>query len=205
MTEEQWLACTDPMLMLEFLRGRASDRKLRLFGVACSRRVWAWLDPRARVAVEVAERFADGLADSEELRAARLACTAAGASAAWYPAASNAAVAARNAALSAQAGLDPTVERAAQADLLRDLFGNPFRPLRPRAASRSPGRMASSAGAALALYEERSLPEGTLDVQRLAEALEDASCTEEPLLGHLRRPGPHVRGCFAVDWLLGRQ
>jgi hypothetical protein len=40
MTEQEWLACTDPTPMLDFLKFRASDRKLRLFGVACCYRIW---------------------------------------------------------------------------------------------------------------------------------------------------------------------
>jgi hypothetical protein len=68
MTEAEWLACTDPQPMLEFLRRKASDRKVRLFAVACCRRVWSSLEHEEfRDAVRKAELFADGLADRSEM------------------------------------------------------------------------------------------------------------------------------------------
>jgi len=97
-------------------------------------------------------------------------------------------------------------ERRAQAGLLREILGNPFRPVSVEAAwlSWDGGTVPRLARAA---YEERRLPEGTLDPARLAvlaDALEEAGCTNPDILGHLRGPGPHVRGCWAVDLLLGR-
>src|SRR4051812_12029890 len=69
MKQRYWLACTTPAPMLKFLRNprHGSNRKLRLFSVACCRRAWELLtDEWSRRAVEVAERYADGLATEEE-------------------------------------------------------------------------------------------------------------------------------------------
>jgi len=68
MTEQEWLKCTNPHKMLKFLKGKVSDRKLRLFGCACCRRAWNFItDQTIRNVVDCVERFADGLADREEL------------------------------------------------------------------------------------------------------------------------------------------
>jgi hypothetical protein len=87
--------------------------------------------------------------------------------------------------------------------LLRCVFGNPFRSL-----AIDPAWLTAMVGSlAQAAYDERELPGGHLDPARLtilADALEEAGCTDSVLLGHLRNPGPHVRGCHVVDLLLGK-
>jgi len=96
------------------------------------------------------------------------------------------------------------VEMAEQLELLRDIVGNPFRQILIDGSWRSPTvlRLATAA------YDERALPSGHLDPARLAvlsDALEEAGCADADLLGHLRSAGPHVRGCWALDFLLAKQ
>jgi hypothetical protein len=102
-----------------------------------------------------------------------------------------------------EASRNADAARAEHYHLLRDVFGNPFQPVRLDAASRTP----TVAAIARAAYEER-LPSGALDTARLAilaDALEDAGCTEQPILDHLRGPGPHFRGCWPLDKILGKE
>jgi hypothetical protein len=202
MTEAEWLACTDPRPMLEFLEGKASERKLRLVACACCRGLWPLLtDERSRRAVEVSERYADGEATSGEMLAASAAAdTAAADIAAWAAARA----AAGDAAWAARAAATVATSDAALVALLREVFGNPFRPM-----AVDPCWLAWQGGTvprlAQAAYAERQLPSGHLDPARLAvlaDALEDAGCQDADLLGHLRGPGPHVRGCWVVDSLL---
>jgi len=205
MTEREWQTASEPHAMLALLRcsGEPSDRKLRLFAVACSRRVWGRLDALGRAAVDVAEAFADGCAGPDELRAARLACQGAGGRAAWYAAATDPAIAARNAARSAQAGVaddallgSEAAELLAQATLLREVFGD-----RCRHPSVAPSWLTPAVvKLAQTIYEERAFDR----MPELADELEEAGCADEEFLGHCRRPGPHVRGCWVVDLLLGR-
>jgi hypothetical protein len=205
MTEAEWLARTNPDPMLQYLRGRACGRKLRLFACACVRRVWRHLtDPRSRAAVEVAERYADGLATTKELALARQ-------QAAWAAAWSCRRDAAEAAVWVAAAGSEQGwVEMAAsraylaertdevfrhpQCALVRDIFGNPFRP-RLGEPSWLTRRMAKLAAR---MYETRDfsrLPE-------LAAMLERSGCPDSEILEHCRLPGEHVRGCWLVDLLL---
>ncbi|HEY1381779.1 MAG TPA: hypothetical protein VGF55_33580 [Gemmataceae bacterium] len=83
--------------------------------------------------------------------------------------------------------------------MLRDIFGNPFRPV-----AVEPAWLAWNHGTVPAIarrvYDERRFE----DLPILADALEDAGCTNADLLAHCRGGGPHVRGCWAVDLLLGK-
>jgi hypothetical protein len=214
MTEAEWLACNDPQKMLGFLEGRAGERKLRLFACACCRCLWPLLtDERSRRAVEVAERYADGEATRGDMDAARAAVGAT----VWAPAAADTAAAAARAAAGAAWDADwAATWDAAWATLLRDIFGNPFRPMavdqkQPRMRKQPRTWLSWEGGTAVRLaqaaYQHRHLPSGHLDPDRLAvlaDALEEAGCSDPDLLGHLRGPGPHVRGCFPIDLVLGR-
>jgi hypothetical protein len=96
--------------------------------------------------------------------------------------------------------------RVVAAHVLRDLFGNPFRPapLDPAVLIWKDGTIPRLAQV---IYEERELPSGHLDRDGLAilgDALEDSGCSDTDILGHCRGPGPHVRGCWVIDLLLGK-
>jgi hypothetical protein len=184
--EAEWLAWTDPQKMLACLRFRCGVRKLRLFTAAGLRLVGQWLEK----VIESQERLADDRERiaAQGLRAAKTDADAA-MRAAWYM-------------IRAAPG-----DSAAHAAFLRDIFG----PLAFRRVSLDPALLAWNNGIvvrlAQAAYDERHLPEGTLDNGRLAvlsDALEEAGCSDADILGHLRGPGPHVRGCWAVDLLLGK-
>jgi hypothetical protein len=225
MTEAEWLACGDAEAMLSFVERRhkaartnAGRRKLRLFGIGCVR---SYVEHSAakgeedievqREAIAIAERFADGLADKDDLARIREKLRLAGhthgtAQSMVSDRAQDARVASRQYYIG-----DPTWPYEAtdqrRAQMMREIFGNPFRRLPNPAAWRkwSGGAILKLAHAA---YEERILPAGTLDPVRLtvlADALEDAGCTDADILGHCRGPGPHVRGCWVVDLLLGKQ
>jgi hypothetical protein len=238
-TEAEWLAGTDPAAMLEAVRDAASPRKLRLFQVACVRRVWAYVtDPRSRALVDLVELSADGpVPEAAALAlpydwltddcggpgpAERHAFMVAGhvgysmlgpLHGAGFPSGDwdDARAAAEGAAtvVAEAAGLPDSddhlpayralqsAEGAAQAAFLRDLFGNPLCPVAfdPR------WRSSDAAALALGIYEDRAFDRLPL----LADALMDAGCGDERVLAHCRNDGPHVRGCWVVDLMLGRE
>lgn len=245
MTEAEWNACNTPKPMLKSLRGNISVRKLRLFAVACCRRIWHLLpDERSRRAVDWSEEFADGLANHPGLAAvsaeAHTACgptphplinisfmlarvtftgkvgqmgecavaalmrgdffspwsdipfmaSAAVAEAApgfcgWWKGLT-ASEAARNR------------EDEAQACLLRCIVGPRF--FRP--VSVDPAWLKSPLPQlAESIYADRAFDHLPI----LADALEEAGCTDTDILKHCRQPGEHVRGCWVVDLLLGKE
>jgi hypothetical protein len=223
MTEADWLSATDLQEMMQFLGARQGRRKLRLFHCACVRRAAALLaNDRTRDAVERSERCADMEGDRDEVRPAGEDYIALR----WLSAVTNVLfrldpvapgvvtglidriIDGRDRARQRREGYRARLQmQAGQVLLLRCVYGNPFRP-RPAMAT---GCLTWNNGTVRKLaesaYAERTMPEGTLDPARLAllaDALEDAGCTDAELLGHLRGPGPHVRGCWALDLVLGK-
>jgi hypothetical protein len=157
--------------MLEYVRGRASERKLRLFACACCRRIWPLLATDQRTAVEAAERFADGQIGWEGLTA-----VARGLPCPTLPsegAAEDACAAARAACAASGWDAATVAFEAAGCAVVHRL--------------------------ARAIYDTRSFD----DMPLLADALEQAGCTDPDLLAHCRQPVEHVRGCWALDLLLG--
>jgi hypothetical protein len=210
MTEAQWMLSGDVSRMLRFLQTRLSARKWRLFACARCRLAWTHLiDPRSRHAVDVAERLADDEADEgERQRALRLALTASVnvaaqgaaadgkvAAAAWADAAVSSHV--PKAWRSALDALPPDkTERLEQVRLLREIAGNPFRPV----TFRRHWRTSRVARLAKQIYETRHFER----LPDLAKALQSAGCRSVDLLSHLRTPDVHVRGCWALDLVLDK-
>ena len=224
MTEAEWLACTNPRRMLEFVRFTAPPRCISLFSCACCRRIWPLLsDERSRVAVEAREGEASGMVGEVELAAALEAGRAAReeargafrfateeldrrpeAAPAW---AAGAAVtppyvahrfAAQAAACLARGHWETEFarEQAAQADLLRDIV-IPFCHV-----VLNPSWLTSTVRTlAEGIYQDRAFDRMPI----LADALQDAGCDSDDILIHCRGTGPHVRGCWVVDLVLGKE
>jgi hypothetical protein len=244
MTEAEWLACEDPTLMLSHLQGGASDRKLRLFAVACCRRVIAWTEYADEIcgstefadgssepfnrgddyrnAVLVSEQFADGEVTRAELGEAYeraddnmfSECDYCSGDPFRDIASSKRKKLAEIPRLVQEmfyefdhptpdtprpypADIQAQEESRAQTHLLRDIFGNPFRPV-----TFSPNwRTDTALSLARQMYESRDFSAMPI----LADALQDAGCDSDDILSHCRGSGPHVRGCWVVDLVLGKE
>ena len=198
MTEAEWLTCADPQPMLESLRGKATDRKLRLFAVAVFRATlslpfFASID-RTLTTLDVAERYADGLIDETEM--ARVYQAEVG----WHGGETVSPIAWEAAADATDFAFwrnEAELEVVAQCHFFRDVFGNPFRPVTLDPAWQTTNVLAL----AQAIYDDRAFDRMPI----LADALEDAGCDNADILNHCRQPGEHVRGCWVVDLVLGKE
>lgn len=224
MTEQEWRECNSPWRIVPLLGNPGRHRKSNLLCAACLRRIWSLLPgPKSRCAVEILEQFAEGMATEETLKKAR--------QEAWEDAnldhnperkqnhieATISAVVMEDvlSVLSATAQAtgwgklgnwetNKLPEYREQSVLVREVFGNPFKP----ASIDASWQTSTTLALAKAAYEQRAMPSGELDptlLAILADALEDAGCTDLQILNHCRRLGVHVRGCWVVDLLLGKE
>ena len=208
MTAAEWLGCEDARKMVEWLRGLASDRKLRLF--ACA--FWRWHEKAAGTDSEIASEMLQALDYAEQWaeRGSRPAVrfpTGFG----WHPLVARNAIDAANWTIRQTAGFKArrdylradarcgTQAAEQQISLLREIVGNPFCPVAvdPAWLVWNDGTMPK---VAQAIYDERTFDRLPI----LADALEEAGCNDGVILSHCRQPGEHVRGCWVVDLMLGR-
>ena len=219
MTANDWRLCVIPQPMLLEFPGTPSERKLRLFGCAVCHRIWELMDDaRCRKAVEASEQYADGFlaeraldnisADAEfawdqairepggdDRVDARLARAASYSSSPWLSL--DVLMEGVNAAAEVAPG-GAVNERHAQANLLRDIFGNPFRSVDFNPAWRTSDVLLLAQG----IYDDRAFDRMPI----LADALQDAGCDNDDILNHCRDTNQvHVRGCWVVDLVLGKK
>ncbi len=216
MTEAEWLTCAEPTTMLYFIRrSGGSDRKLRLFGSACYRSLWA-TSPVSQLHWDVlraSESYADGQIAKQEFRLIRKPlggfenpCVAGMAEQVAFSASSECLgeTWVPNGENIENAGLGGRVRQRSQpeqlrpqCDSLRDIFGNPFCPFVVNPSWLTSDVVAIAEG----IYQERAFDRMPI----LADALQDAGCDNDDILNHCRNDGPHARGCFVVDLLLGKE
>ncbi|HYT87960.1 MAG TPA: hypothetical protein VEL76_04515 [Gemmataceae bacterium] len=214
MTEREWLVCMKrPDMMWAHVRGSVSERKQRLFAVACARHFWpSFVDDRSRAAVLASEEYADGRLTRAELLVKHQAAYYPASQDAWFAFAASASEAESAACSVALQGFHLAARRVQRyttswhslkrlaCDLFREICGNPFRPV-----AIDPTWLAWQGGTipklAQGIYDDRAFDQ----LPVLADALEEAGCADAEVLGHLRGPGPHARGCWSVDLLLGKE
>lgn len=204
MTEQEWLAYTDPEKMVRFLHEKASDRKLRLTACAYCRSVWRLMGKASRKAILLGEQIADEPVDEDHRKAVTRAaieavCRFEEAGGDFFMAAD---MAYRVPHETGWYAVEWTIGNwlpplASAVSIMRDIFGNPFRPV-----SIDPSWLAWNDGmvrrVAQGIYNDRAFDRLPI----LADALEEAGCDNAEILTHCRQPGEHVRGCWVIDLLL---
>ena len=217
MTEAEWLAATDSVTMLDYLRGKMSDRKLRLFTCAVCRQLAPFVETVSFIqGIELAESYADGKGTKAAMKRQRQTLDERNYSLAMGPNWASGECDALFLAIAALSERDfrtfPTYLSDQMAEgrsksmmdvfrstfvLVKDIFDNPFRPI-----TINPSWLTSTVFAlAPGIYSEKAFDRMPI----LADALQDAGCDNEDLLNHCRGPEPHVRGCFVIDALLDKQ
>jgi hypothetical protein len=213
--------------MLHFLHSRSSERKVRLFSIACCRRIWHLLpNDSCRNAVDLSELSVEGLATEQQLREVKDRCWGDswdkesglfayhfGQEAVAYLLHNDAYMAADGVSWQAAVATGTgklqsdglhyetnDVEKAAQSSLIRDIFGNPFRSI-----ALDPAWLRWHDGLIVSMSRQMYDSRDFVDMPVLADALEDAGCDIDDILTHCRQPGEHVRGCWVVDLLLGKE
>jgi hypothetical protein len=217
-TEDEWLVCIDPQPMLEFLKYNASDRKLRLFGVACCRSIWHLITAeRSRASVEVGERYTDGLATASETTQIHLVARDAIYDVSVNRFAADAASVCSNSRNLSASRIAQSVDwavsvgnpdREVRVEKLREecaflycIFGNPFWSPTPITHEIRTWNDSIVARIAQGIYADRAF--GRMPI--LHDALLDAGCSDEALLSHCRNPEGHVLGCWALDLILAKE
>ena len=204
MTAEEWFATTDPWAMLR--EAKASERKLRLFACGCVRLLMEPdMDAQLRAGIDAVEQYADARTNPErsQIKLARRIAKES------FPRGSLLEMVARISVEEAAHAVVAECEKLdlvkwdwktgyeARARLLRELFGNPFRPV-----TFAPEWLTSTV-VALAKQMYESWDFGAMPI--LADALQDAGCDNDDVLNHCRDAhATHVRGCWVVDLVLGK-
>jgi hypothetical protein len=193
-TEAEWLACEDPTMMVEDLRHKVSYRKLRWYAVACLRRLSS--DRFTKFHWDVVQEVEEAIDEGWQLPEPE-----------WSVGAAVGSLILTNAFYAARATTDRTQGsddgertkgREAQRKLLRDIFGNPFRLATFNPAWRTTDVMLLAQG----IYDAKAIDRMPI----LADALQDAGCDNTDILTHCRDTSlTHVRGCWVVDLVLGKE
>jgi len=217
--EREWLRGTNYDRVLWSLYrapfARRGTRPYRCFAVASVRLIWEHLTGPQRHAVEASEFYLEGYYSNRQRADARakiglIPTDILGTADAVYwatAAPTDIRVSCHTAANYVRQVVTRSRGREAGAALdatyiafLRDLFGNPFRP----AHSVIPAWRRWNRGAVVRVAEDIAAKQAFEHLPILADALEEAGCTDAAILGHCRGPGPHVRGCWVVDLLRGQ-